>query len=190
MTQIKAKMISIILISAALTLFLYIILHESGHMIVMLSAGARITEFSILGAHVSGEGGSYTNISDLGLHANGAFLPLLISYVYLLLYRSGSENSFYRTFSCFFGLIPAISMIAWIIIPFTFISGNAPLNDDVTLFLENFSHDFSPLAVSAAAALFMGIGIAIIIRKKVLRNFMEEIKRVRDECISASGTDR
>lgn len=42
------------LFSAALiTLFLYILIHESGHMIVMLSAGATITEFSIFGAHVS-----------------------------------------------------------------------------------------------------------------------------------------
>ena len=179
MLQKKARLILCILISALLTVFLYIILHEFGHVIVMLSAGARITEFSIMGAHVSGEGGSYTNTSDLWLHANGAFLPLLISYVYLLFYRSDVENAFYRTFSWFFGLIPAASMIAWVIIPFIFLNGDAPAGDDVTLFLENFSQDHSPVIVSIASALLMGIGMVILIRKKVLQNFIEEIKRVR-----------
>lgn len=179
MMQKKTRVILCILISALLTVFLYILLHEFGHVIVMLSAGARITEFSIMGAHVSGEGGSYTNTSDLWLHANGAFLPLLISYVYLLFYRSDVENAFYRTFSWFFGLIPAASMIAWVIIPFIFLNGDAPAGDDVTLFLENFSQDHSPVIVSIASALLMGIGMVILIRKKVLQNFIEEIKRVR-----------
>ncbi|MGN0735322.1 MAG: hypothetical protein ACI4LP_05815, partial [Anaerovoracaceae bacterium] len=48
---------------------LYIFLHELGHMIVMLSAGATITSFGILTAHVSAEGGNYSTLSALWLHA-------------------------------------------------------------------------------------------------------------------------
>ena len=99
------KLILILMISAIARLFLYILLHEFGHVIVMLSAGEKITEFSILGAHVSGEGGNYTDISDLWKHANGTVFPLLISYFFLLFYRKESKNTVYRIFSLFFGLI-------------------------------------------------------------------------------------
>lgn len=47
------RFIAMLLLSALASLLIYIILHETGHMIVMLSAGARITEFSILHAHVA-----------------------------------------------------------------------------------------------------------------------------------------
>ena len=76
----KAKYIFCLLASMGIASVCYIFLHELGHMIVMLSAGAVIDDFSIIGAHVSAHGGEYTNISDLWLHANGAFLPLIIVY--------------------------------------------------------------------------------------------------------------
>ena len=179
MKQKKAKLMLYIVISGIATVFLYIVLHEFGHVIVMLSAGARITEFSILGAHVSGEGGSYTDISDLWLHVNGAVFPLVISYVYLLLYRKDSKNTFYNIFSWVFGLIPASSLLAWVVIPFAFLNGNAPEGDDVTLFLYNFSQGHSPLLVSAAAVLLIGVSITLLIRKKVFHNFIEELLHVR-----------
>ena len=95
----KIKSIGYILLSAGIAIFLYILLHEFGHMIVMLSVGATITDFSIFTAHVSADGGNYTNLSDMFMNVNGALFPLIISYLYTLLYKKGSTKSFYRIFS-------------------------------------------------------------------------------------------
>ena len=174
------KLILILVVSAVATLFLYILLHEFGHVIVMLSAGDRITEFSILGAHVSGEGGSYTDTSDLWLHANGTVFPLLLSYVFLLFYRKESKNTVYRVLSLFFGLSPAFTLLPWFVKPFVYVRGTYEAGDDITRFLYNFSQGHSPILVSLAAAVLFGISILLVIRKRVLRNAAEEIRRTRE----------
>jgi hypothetical protein len=163
--------------SVLLVIFLYIVLHEGGHMIVMLSAGATITDFSILTAHVSGVGGNYTNTSDLWLHANGALLPVIVSFIYMVLYSKESKNMFYRVFSYMFCLVPVASMLAWIIIPVTYMQGGAPSGDDVTKFLYNFTHDYHPLFVSGAAAVIIAVGVVIMIKKEIIKNFIIEIKQ-------------
>ena len=66
----KGKLVFTVLAAAGLMVVLYIALHEFGHLIVMLSAGATIDDFSIIRAHVSAHGGEYTNISDLWLNSN------------------------------------------------------------------------------------------------------------------------
>ena len=48
----KIKKVMLVFPAAALTIVIYIFLHEIGHLIVMVSAGATITDFSILTAHV------------------------------------------------------------------------------------------------------------------------------------------
>ena len=45
--------------SILFTIPVYIILHEGGHALIALSCGARITEFSILGAYMRYEGGTH-----------------------------------------------------------------------------------------------------------------------------------
>ncbi len=171
-----AKRFPAMLLSMILALVLYVTFHELGHLIVMLSAGATIEEFSIMTAHVSGTGGEYTNLSGLWLHANGALLPILAAYTYMLFYKSSSEKSFYRIFSCMIALIPIGSMLAWFILPFIYVGGNAPAGDDVTKFLYSFSHNFHPLLVSAAAAMIIGIGIVLMVKKGILRNFIAEVR--------------
>ena len=104
--QIKAKKVGVALLSALITVFIYILLHELGHMIVMLSAGATITDFSIFTAHVSGIGGNYTNLSNLWLHANGALLPVIVALIYALFYKKDAESVFYHQFSYMFTLMP------------------------------------------------------------------------------------
>ena len=174
------KLISILVISAIVTVFLYILLHEFGHVIVMLSAGARITEFSLLGARVSCEGGSFSNTSDLWMNANGAIFPLLISYIFLLFYRKESKNTFYRISSLFFGFTPAFGLLPWFVKPFVYVEGTFTPYDDTTQFLYNFSQGHSPIIVSMAAAVLFGISILLVIRKRVVCNFIEEIKRTRE----------
>ena len=41
-------------------------------------------------AHVSAVGGDYTNLSSMWMHANGALFPLVISYLYILLFFKNS----------------------------------------------------------------------------------------------------
>lgn len=173
----KVKKVLYVFASALLAIFLYIILHEGGHMIVMLSAGATITDFSILTAHVSGVGGNYTNVSDLWLHANGALLPVIVSFVYMLFYKKESRSMFYHIFSYMFCLIPVGSLFAWVIIPFVYMQGNAPAGDDVTKFLYNFTHDYHPLLVCAVAVLIIAVGIILMIKKKIIKIFIVEMRK-------------
>ncbi len=113
---------------------MYILLHEFGHMIVMLSVGATITNFSIFTSHVSAVGGDYTNLSNICMDANGALFPLFISYVYTLLYKKDSTKSFYRIFSYVVTLMPIVSMLAWVILPFVYLQGNAPSSPRTCIF--------------------------------------------------------
>lgn len=72
------KVIRMLIPAVLLSTFLYILLHEFGHVIVLWTVGADITEFSILSAHVSYIGGEWTNLSDRWMHVNGAFFPLVV----------------------------------------------------------------------------------------------------------------
>lgn len=185
----KSKLIKFILtllLSAIVTVFLCILLHEFGHVIVMLSAGDRITEFSILPAYVSGEGGNYTNTSDLWMHANGTIFPLLLSHVFLLFYRKESKNTVYRMFSLFFGISPAFGLFPWFVKPFVYVGGTFTTGNDITMFLYNFSQRYSPIIVSIAATVLFGISILLIIKKCVLRNLIDEIKSVRNSSLQGS----
>lgn len=147
------------------------------HMAVMLSVGATITDFSIFAAHVSGDGGDYTSLSKMCEYANGALFPLIISYIYTLLYQKDSTKSLYRIFSYMVTLVPVASMFAWVIIPFAYLQGNAPVNDDVTKFLNVFCKNYHPLIVSAMAVVLIGIGVVLMIKKQVIHNFIKEIKQ-------------
>ncbi len=173
----KTKKAVCVFTSVLLVILLYIILHEAGHLIVMLSVGATITDFSILTAHVSGVGGNYTNVSDLWLHANGALLPGIVSFIYMLLYNKNSKSMFYHVFSYMICLIPIASLLAWVAIPFLHMQGNAPAGDDVTKFLNNFTCDYHPLFVSGAAALVIAVGILVMMKKEIIKTFVLEIRK-------------
>ena len=166
---------------------LYILFHELGHLIVMLSAGDVIDDFSILGAHVSGHGGEYTLVSAMWLNANGAVLPLIISFVYLLFYNKDRNSTFYRLFSFFFGFAPASSLLAWVIIPFAYIKGSAPAGDDATKFLDSFSQIAHPLLVSAAALLLIVPGIILLIKKGAFRNYIYELRQANKKAAADPG---
>lgn len=172
----KAKKITYVLLSALIALFSYILLHELGHLIVMVSAGATIKDFSIITAHVSAVGGNYSNLSDLWLQANGALLPVIVSLIYMLLYKKEKKNFFYIAFSYTFSLVPFFSMFAWIIIPFLYMQGKVPIGDDVTNFLFNFTQSHHPLIVSLISALIMVMGITVMIKKDIIKNFILMIK--------------
>ena len=173
----SVKKVSYILISLLITWFLYILLHELGHLIVLLYAGAKITDFSIFTAHVSAEGGDFSNLCALWLHANGALFPIIVSLVYMLFYKKGNSSSLYHIFSFVALLPPFYSLLAWVVIPFIYTQGNAPSNDDATMFLQNFTQKYPPLLVSAAAILIIAAIAVIMVKKGIIKNFIGEIRK-------------
>lgn len=176
----KIKCIGYTLLSTGIAVFLYIFLHELGHMIIMLSAGATITDFSIFTAHVSAVGGAYTDLSRMCMHVNGSLFPFIIAYVYTLFYQKNNTSSFYRIFSYVVIVISAASICAWVVNPFVYLLGTAPINDDVTKFLTVFSAHYHPLIVSAAAVVLIGMDVVLMIKKRILYNFIEEIRSCSD----------
>ena len=101
------------------------------------------------------------------------------SFVYILLYRKDSQKSFYRIFSFLATLIPTASMLAWAVFPFLFLLGKAPAKDDVTHFLDVFSDQFHPLIVSAVSIAMIGISAALIYKRRILQNYLEEIRQLK-----------
>ena len=67
-------------------------------------------------------------------------------------------------------------MFAWVVIPFAYLQGNAPVADDVTQFLINFSQNHHPLIVSAVATLIIVIGVTVMIKKGIIQNFISLVK--------------
>lgn len=171
----------LIVLSALVCLFLYIVLHEFGHTIVLWSVGAEVTEFSIINAHVNYTGGQWTNLSDLWMHLNGALFPIIISIVYLLLYKPDLENRLYRIFSGFVAIIPPASLLAWVFIPIMYMAGTAPEGDDVYKFLYNFTFDHPAYLVTICSLALMGFCIFLGIKKKVYRNFWSTLRQPADD---------
>ncbi len=173
----KVKKVLYLLISLLIGLFLYVLLHELGHLIIMLYAGAKIIDFSIFTTHVTTVGGNYNNLLELWCHANGMLFPVIVSLVYMLFYKKENNNSFYHIFSYVISLPSICSILAWVVIPFIYIRNCAPAHDDVTMFLHNFTQKYHPLIVSIAAMLILTVSIVIIIKKGIVKNFITEMRK-------------
>lgn len=180
MTKEKLSKLSVMFFSMGVGILLYILVHEVGHLIVMLSAGAKITDFSILTAHVSSTGGNYSYGAALWLHANGAVLPLFICFWAMLFYKRSNTGCFYRLFHFMLALMPIGSSLAWIAIPFLYSDGKAPSADDVTKFLNLWTNrGHSPYTVAAAAAAVFAGGIFIAFQVGIIRGYFDELRQLR-----------
>ena len=179
MNVFKARM-RLILPSVLICIMLYIILHEFGHAIVLWAVGADITEFSILSAHISYNGGHWTNLSDRWLHLNGAIFPLLVALIYIMLYRKENTNRYYRIISGVFVLMPIASLLAWVFVPILYMFGQAPEGDDVYKFLYNFSFDHPAYLVSICAFLLICCSVYLAMKKGIFENFRMTMKELKD----------
>lgn len=148
---------------------IYIILHEGGHALIALFCGARITEFSILGAYMRYEGGMFTPLTLSLFHIAGMLLPVLISIVCMLVYRGAAQSVFYRIFSFLFLLILTAPALAWGFVPILYLSGQAPPGDDVTKFIE--SSGTSPWAVLLGAVLLLAGCLFLAWKKRIIQNY-------------------
>lgn len=166
----------LMLASVVIVIVLYVFFHEMGHCIVAIACGADITEFSILSAHMSYVGGSFTDTSDLWLHANGMVFPLILSYVFMLCYQKEKESTFYRFFAYMAVLAPTCSALAWVVIPIVYLQGNAPAGDDVTKFLQRFSTRYHPIYVTFGAIVLIAVSVILMIKKRIIQNAVMELK--------------
>ncbi|MDE7223528.1 MAG: hypothetical protein K2O34_07090, partial [Acetatifactor sp.] len=149
-----------VVLAAFLEIIVYIFLHEAGHALVAVSCGAKITAFSIVGAFTSSTGGNYTQATYSLLNIAGMAFPLIISVCYMMLFfRKNKKGEFYRIFSMFFILMPAMSLLAWVIVPIAFMAGDTANPDDVIQFL-NTSGIHPVIVMVLALILFVGIVFA------------------------------
>lgn len=176
--KIRAKRRKILFILSILVL--YVILHEAGHCIAVIACGGTVTEFSILTAHMSYIGGEgFSGAQNMWINVNGMLFPLILSFVYMLFYKKDSTNSIYRIVSAA-AIIPIGSLVAWVVVPLLYLSGSAPADDDCTKFLYNFSVYHSPFIVTICALLLISLAAALVIKKRLFKNFIGEIRSKAD----------
>ena len=182
MSKNKLTVLSMLFFSMGVGILLYLLVHETGHLIVMLSAGAEITEFSILKSHVTSTGGHYTYGAQLWREANGAVLPLFLCFWAMLFYKRRNTGTFYRLFHFMVALMPLGSALAWVFIPFLYVKGKAPSDDDVTKFLKLWvSHDHSPYTVAIVAAVILSAGVFIAVQVGIVRGYLDVLGKLRKE---------
>lgn len=161
---------------AVLCTILYIFLHEGGHALVAVLCGAKITSFSIIGAHTSATGGNYTQAAAALLHLAGMLLPVVCSACYILFcFRRNREGDFYRMFSLFFWLMPTASLLAWVFVPIAFMAGDITNPDDVIQFL-NVSGIHPILVMSLSAAAFAG-AVLLAWKKGIIQMWLDLITK-------------
>lgn len=154
---------------------LYIVLHEGGHALTAVLCGARITQFRILDAYMTYEGGAFTPFTLSLFHISGMLLPVLVSILYMLAYRNKIESIFYRIFSFLFILIPTGSILAWVLVPVLYLMGQAPRTDDAAKFIN--SSGFSPWIVLLGAVLLFACCLFLAWKKKILQNYWAAVRR-------------
>lgn len=164
-----------------LTLLLITLLHEVGHLIVALLAGARITEFNIFlhDAHISYDGGNFTPFMGMWCDANGALFPLFVSYIYALFFRKKSKNFFYRFFSFLFCFVTSTSLIIWVYTPVLYLAGIRYMKDDGFKFVDKFIMYHHPLFISVAALLLMGVGALLMVKKGLFRAYWDTLVEIK-----------
>ena len=172
--NLKVKKILSLLASAVLMVPAYILLHEGGHALVAVLCGARITEFSVLGAYMGYEGGVFTPAALSLFHIAGMLLPVLAAVIYMLAYESKAEGVFYRIFSFVSLLMPLGSLLAWVVMPVFSLAGRAPQDDDAVKFLA--SSGLSPWAVSLGAAALFAFCLFLAWKKKIIQNYWAAVK--------------
>ena len=164
----------------SLAIVIYIFLHELGHTLVALACGARITQFSIVSAHMSYVGGSFSTTAEFLFHCAGALFPVIIAVIGALFYNRRIENIYYKLLAFFMCVIPFASSIVWILIPCIYSAGQAPAGDDVTKALDVFcANGGSPFVIGIGAVIVFVCGITLMLLKGIPQNFVRSIKALR-----------
>ena len=159
-------------------LFFYVFLHASGHTIVALASGSKITEFDLFSTrpHMNYKGGNYTLFSTLWLHANGSLLPLFVSYIVAITYKKEIQNFFYRAFCFLFCTINTCSFLVWAVVPLLYMNGYMDAGEDAFKFTKIFFMYQDPRIISVFALLLTGLGALLIFWKEIPRHFFQHVR--------------
>jgi hypothetical protein len=139
-----------------LVLALYTLVHESGHALIGLLFGGKITSFSLnffnLSAHV-GIDGNFTLAQQALISTAGILLPLLLCMGFILLSEKRTDTIL-EWFKILLFASAVNSLLAWIAIPILVMMGKT-IGDDSANFL-NYTH-LSPVLVTGAALLVYAV---------------------------------
>lgn len=153
---------------------MYIVFHELGHTLVAIACRAQITDFSIITAHMSYNGGNFNQITDPLLHVAGMLLPVLINFIFILTFNSSKKNMFYCCFSVVYSFITVSSVFAWIIVPVISIFSKPPTGDDVANFMT--SSQWNPFVIIIGAVFLITIQVIFALYKGLFKAFFVLIK--------------
>ena len=178
----KEKLSIVFYLCASLIIFLllYTFLHEFGHALVGVASGGKITAFKLgIGAYVRIEGASYNSFSLPFMNAFGAVFPYLCILIAISFYHKIAVNNFMQMLLFLVSISISFSLLPWVVIPFLYPKGKAPLNDDVTKFMMN-SH-LSPWVVSLTAIVLISFLLFITIKvKKAHIGYIKVLQKLRD----------
>ncbi|HKM35037.1 MAG TPA: hypothetical protein VJY54_09900, partial [Lachnospiraceae bacterium] len=157
-------------VAAILGVFLYLILHEFGHCLVVWLKGGKVTEFMIiaLSPHMSFEGVLESPLIDVA----GAVFPLFFYIIFVLLLKQKIKKALPLYFMIFYCNVYCSSLISWILIPIKYMFGIAPADDDVTKFIR--SSNIAPIVVSIVV--FVLLAVLSIITVKIIRKYDFNVK--------------
>lgn len=76
--------------------------------------------------------------------------------------------------------MPACPLLPWVVFPIAYRNDHVLAEgEDAMKFLYNFSSD--PLWVSAVAVILIAISVTLIVKKRILRNFLEVRKDIKKQ---------
>jgi len=158
---------------------LYLILHEGGHAMIAKLFGAEIIEFNIMQAYVVVEGGILTHWSLALFYLAGLMLPTIIWILCAIFYRQHVNSMFYKSFMALFTGFVMFSIGVWIVVPIMYSMGQAKPYDDVVQFIK--ASGVPAMIVALLSGIIFGLGIVLVRRKRIFRNFMDAVKRSEQE---------
>ncbi len=159
------------------TVFAYTFLHESGHAIVGILCGGKITDFSvnflILSAFVRMDT-SLTPAQAILNNLAGGGLPLLAWFVFVIA-APRRANFVIETLKLSTSLVFLSTLLAWIFLPILDIFGQAPASDDIIKFIRN--SGLLPLWVTFFSLILFSSGIFLAVNRfDGLKTFIETFR--------------
>lgn len=140
---------------------IYPFLHESGHSVAAILAGAEILEFNLF--PLPNVLCNMTNISDIGrifIGLNGMLLPIIFSDVISLTFKK--KNFWIRYVAFVLNCISILSAFVSLLAAISFCLGRTIINEDVTQILEMYSNSIAFISIFVIA-----ITVYLIVRLKL-----------------------
>lgn len=148
-------------LATVLSFLLYTLSHEGGHAIVGILCGGKIQRFVLgINPHVEIINANFSKITASLMHLMGSVLPMILTCTLIFFYNENKQNIIYHLFHFVFSYAVAFSLLSWVIIPIISLCGKAPINDDVTKFMQ--TSNVHPIIISLTSILLMYLLIQLI----------------------------